>query len=281
MSLSKIAKKHLGQNFLIDDNIKNRIIDTAQISSSDTILEIGPGRGALTERLLKKKATVYAIEKDPGLISYLHNAVPQKDFHLIHHDILTFDFSSTPKLTKIIGNIPYNISSPIIETLITNRAYCSEIFLTTQLEFGQRLSAKPNSKNYGSLTCFVQYFADVNILFKINPGSFKPIPKVMSCFLRISFHEPAKKAKDEKLLFRIIRTAFSQRRKKIENTLCQIIDKKKMLEILKRLKIASGKRADHLHLSDYIAIADMIATYSADLNPHSNPKTNAEPDHHA
>lgn len=258
MSLSKIAKKHLGQHFLIDENTKNRIIDAAGLSADDAVLEIGPGLGALTQMILKTGAGVHAIEKDSALIPQLKQKVDSKNFHLIEADFLKHDLSRLPSISKVLGNIPYNISSPIIEKLITCRSKFQDIFLTTQLEFAQRLTAHPGTKDYGALTCFIQYYADVKILFKISPNCFRPVPKVTSCFLEIHFREPELKAQNEDLLFKITRAAFQQRRKKIENALAGISEKKTIEKTLDALKIKKGSRADHVSLEDYIRLTNSI-----------------------
>lgn len=257
-SLSKIAKKHLGQNFLIDSRVKDRIIQAADIHAGDVLLEIGPGLGDLTECLIAAGASVYAIEKDTSLIPELQKRITNPKFHLIPADFLTYNISQLPKIDKIIGNIPYNISTPIIEKLISQRTICRNIFLTVQLEFAKRLTAQTHTKDYGALTCFVQYYYDPRIHFQIRPQSFRPVPKVTSSFIQLSFHEPIKKAKNEETLFLITRTAFSQRRKTILNALSSIMPKNNLKEILYELKIEENKRAENITIQDYIALANKI-----------------------
>jgi 16S rRNA (adenine1518-N6/adenine1519-N6)-dimethyltransferase len=257
-SLSKIAKKHLGQNFLIDSRVKDRIIQATDIKPGEVLLEIGPGLGDLTEYLIAAGASVYAIEKDTALISELQKRINDSRLHLISADFLTYDISQLPKIDKIIGNIPYNISTPIIEKVISQRAACRDIFLTVQLEFAKRLTAQINTKDYGALTCFVQYYYAPYIHFQIRPQSFRPIPKVTSSFIQLSFHEPVKKAKNEETLFLITRTAFSQRRKTILNALSSIMPKNNLKEILYELKIEENKRAENITVQDYITLANKI-----------------------
>jgi 16S rRNA (adenine1518-N6/adenine1519-N6)-dimethyltransferase len=192
-----IPKKHLGQNFLVNANITQRIIDSCQISEKETILEIGPGLGALTKEIANRSEHVYAVETDKRLYDQLTDAVSLKKINLIHADFLKCDLSFLPQKTKVIGNLPYKISTPIIEKLINNRQLFQDLFLTVQLEFGKRLAAKPNSKDYGSLSCFVQYYCDTKILFKIRNSCFRPIPKVTSCFVHLRFRPAKIKAKDE------------------------------------------------------------------------------------
>ncbi|MCK5579760.1 MAG: ribosomal RNA small subunit methyltransferase A [Candidatus Omnitrophica bacterium] len=253
-----LAQKHLGQNFLVNDIIKDRIIDSCNLQATDTIMEIGPGQGALTQGIIKNVANFYAIEKDIRFIDTLKAQFPQA--HIIQADILKYDFKKLPQNFKVIGNLPFNISSPIIEKLIYHRQNIHDAFLTVQLEFGERLTAKPNRKDYGSLSCFIQYYADIEILFKIPRWAFRPIPKVTSCFLHLTFREPQLKATDEKLLFRIIQTAFRQRRKKISNALLSIIPKEKLTDILEKLKLNQTLRAENLTLQNYVDISNELNT---------------------
>jgi len=256
---AKTAKKYLGQNFLIDDAVRKRIVAACGLRPSDTVLEIGPGRGAITHDLLKGASTVYAIEKDAALIRHLKDNISDPSFHPIEADFLTHDLSALPTIHKVIGNIPYNISTPIIEKLIRHRSLCADAFLTVQREFAQRLAAAANTKDYGALTCFVQYYADIKILFKISPQSFRPIPRVTSCFIHLHFRQPNEKADDEALLFKITQTAFQQRRKKIINALSPIMEKERLKSVLENLNIARGRRAENIPLSDYINLANTLS----------------------
>lgn len=271
----KIAKKHLGQNFLIDERMKKKIIDIVAPTQEEIILEIGPGLGALTQPLIATGATVYAVEKDPAMIARLQHSLPSARLHLIEGDFLTIDLTSIPQIHKIIGNIPYNISTPIIQRLIACQKFFPYAFLTVQREFAQRLTARPGTKDYGSLTCLVQYYADVQIHFHISPQSFRPVPKITSSFIQLSFREPADRADDERILFQITQSAFAQRRKTLLNALSSYVSKNILQTILKDLKIDVHQRPDTLALNDYIRLANALTRAKQTQTSCSTQKTNA------
>ena len=148
-------KKHLSQNFLADPHAKERILSACQLKPNDVVLEIGPGTGALTRDLMTRVEKLYAIEADSDLYKKLKEDITGEHFQLIHADFLKYDLTSLPQGIKVIGNLPYHISTPIIEKLIQMRSRIQHVFLTVQLEFGQRLAAQPHSKDYGALSCFV------------------------------------------------------------------------------------------------------------------------------
>ena len=249
------AKKHLGQNFLVDENAKQRIINACGLTADDLVLEIGPGLGALTTEITKRTKHLYAIETDEGLYQQLLSQCADQPITLIHADFLNYDLAKLPLPLKAIGNLPYNISTPIIEKLLLNRNHFRDAYLTVQLEFGKRLAAKPNSKDYGALSCFVQYTCDVKILLKIKNTSFRPIPKVTSCLVKLTFRDPVDKAEDENFFFKIIRLAFKQRRKQIINALSSVIEKDKLGRIFKNLGLKETLRAENLGIKNYIDLA--------------------------
>ena len=252
-------KAPLGQNFLNDRRVLNRIIEACAFTSRDTVVEIGPGKGSLTRLLASRLKTLYAIEYDRSLLAALHAEFDGSPVRIIHADFLKWDFDDVPRPVKVTGNIPYYISTPIIERLLEHRAHITEAFLTVQKEFGERLAAKPGGKDYGSLSCFVQYYADVKVLFKIKNTCFTPPPKVDSCFVRLAFHpKPAYHPKDEQKMFAVIRTAFTQRRKTIVNALSPLADKGRLSAVLLRLGLSSQARPETLSLQDYAAIADAL-----------------------
>jgi len=276
--LSRRAKHHLGQNFLIDQNILSKMTAVIGLGPHDTVLEIGPGRGALTEKILASGATLFAVEKDPDLAEHLAATIRCDRFHLIRDDFLAYDLTQCPALTRVLGNIPYNISTPILNKLIDNRKLLTDVFLTTQWEFAQRLAAQPGTKDYGALTCYLRYYADLETLFKISARCFRPVPRVASCFLRLSFRPPELRAHNEAWLSHVIQTAFRQRRKKILNSLAGLCGKQQIENLLDKLQISHDRRADQLDLNDFIRIANL--TNSTDPRTcRPNRKTNAEPFH--
>jgi len=252
-------KKRLGQNFLIDLNIKRKIIASCHLKPDETVLEIGPGTGVLTFELAAKVKKLIAIEKDKDLSQILSEKFHDSNVKIIHHDILKYSFQSLPNNLKIIGNLPYHIVSPIIKKVLTYRHKFQSFYFMTQLEQGRRLVAQPNSKEYGSLSCAVQYFAEVEKLFQIKPTAFYPKPKVQSVFLHLQIkRQPELKAINENLLFQIIKNAFNQRRKTILNSLSTIISKEFLIDLLKECKIDPKARAENLKLKDYVLISNML-----------------------
>ena len=253
-------QKRLGQNFLINPQIQDKIIAACDLEEKDTILEIGPGMGALTGKMLPRVKKLIAVEKDAYLADQLKETFPEENLIVHHADFLKFPLKNLPKKTKVIGNLPYNAATPIIERLLLHRDLFQSIYVTVQLEHGQRLIAQPNSKDYGSLSCFVQFYCQPEILFKIKNSAFKPIPKVQSCFMRLKpFSKSRYSVKKEDLLFKIIRCGFSQRRKTIKNSLCGIIPKQKFKALIEELKLKENLRAENLKLEDFVAIANKLA----------------------
>ncbi len=251
-------KKHLSQSFLVDENIQQRIITACDLDPKDTVLEIGPGRGALTKYLSEKVHQTYAIETDASLCQELRDRFDPSHVTIIHADFLKYDLKTLPKGIKVIGNLPYHISTPIIEKLLANRHLFCDLFLTVQLEFGQRMAAKVNSKDYSALSCFVQYCCGVKVLFKIRNTSFRPVPKVTSCFMQLTPRKPADEVKREDYLFKVIQQIFRQRRKKIANALLPVMEKDKAQAILERLKIDESLRAENLTLKNYVSIVKIL-----------------------
>lgn len=253
-------RKHLGQNFLNDQHIIRKIIDACHLKSDETVLEIGPGLGALTQHIALGVKCFHAVEKDKDLCDHLRENITSSNTTFHCQDVLGFDLARLPSPVKVIGNLPYNISSPIMEKLIQNRGRISEIFITVQFEFGKRLAAEPGSKDYSALSCVIQYYAKPKILFKIKNTCFSPAPKVESCFVRIQFKSaPDPQALDEKLFLRLVKGAFQQRRKQIQNSLAAFIPKSDMKQLFEALSIDPQARAEDLSVADYVRIANAIA----------------------
>jgi len=251
-------KKHLGQNFLTDIHVQQKIIQACELKSDDVVVEIGPGQGVLTRLIAPNVKMLICIETDRDLIEPLQLSL-KGTVEIIHADFLKWDMIALPDGIKVIGNIPYYISTPIIEKLIKDRAKISAAFLTVQLEFGGRLTARPGGKEYGSLSCFAQYYADIKMLFKIKNTCFKPAPKVDSCFLRLDRKPQAQMPScNEEFLFELIQTAFQQRRKNIVNSLKGLVGKEKLEGSLKALGIDLNARAENLTLSNYIELSNRL-----------------------
>ena len=251
---------------MIDQNIQKKIISACNLSKEDIVLEIGAGKGDLTAQLAERSKKVYALEIDPRLDPFLQQALGGYDnCQFIKADILKFDISQflqnnrVIRKIKVIGNIPYYISSPIIEHLIEYRQAISVAFLTVQKEFGYRARAVPGSKEYGSFSCFLQYYCACKILFEIKRNSFKPAPNVDSCFLSLEFREkPLVSVRDEGMLFKLIRTAFNQRRKTLRNSLDGLVPSDKLNNFLQESGIDKNIRPEDLSLQQFARLSNSL-----------------------
>jgi len=266
-------KKSLGQNFLIDKNLQNKIVDSCGLKKSDIVLEIGPGRAEITKLLIDRVEKVFAVELDKNLHDLLKDTVKSSNFEVVNEDILKFDFENffakINRKIKVIANIPYYITTPIIEKLLEHKSNIEDIYLTVQKEFAMRVVAIPGSKIYGSLSCFLQYFTEPEILFFISRGCFKPVPKVDSCLLRIRIRDvPQVKVQDEEKFFKIIRSSFNQRRKILRNSLSEIVEEAKLDEFFNKYNINKSIRPERLSLADFANLANLSEdiTYGASKN---------------
>ena len=257
-------KKSLGQNFLVDRNIRNKIIASLDLRPDDIVLEIGSGKGELTKAIAGQVKKVYAIEIDKRLLETLTGAVSSiNNVRIINEDILKFDFSeffTENKIKgrlKVFGNIPYYISSPIIERLLDFHEKISSVFITVQKEFAKRVVAIPGNKDYGSFSCFVQYYALPRIIFDISRNCFKPSPKVDSSFLELKIRKiPEFILKDEKLFFKVIRSAFNQRRKVLTNSLFGVVTPEALRFFFQKSGLNPLVRPERLGLKDFALLAD-------------------------
>ena len=259
--------KRFGENYLVDGNVKDKIITEANVNTGDTILEIGPGFGALTFDLAASGAGVFAVEKDKKAFEILKDLVKESlpKLKIFNEDILEYDLDKifTGNKIKVVGNLPYYITTPVIEYIIKNRAIVESALIVMQKEVALRLLAPPGSKDRGSISCFVQYYMKPEHLYTINRTSFYPVPDVDSSLLRLNIlHKPVFEVKDEPAFFKIVRGAFNQRRKSIINSLSReaVLDipKEKLIGILKELKIDPASRPEDLPLSSFASIANAI-----------------------
>jgi 16S rRNA (adenine1518-N6/adenine1519-N6)-dimethyltransferase len=253
-------RKRFGQNFLHDESVIQRIIDVINPDPNDHIVEVGPGRGALTRHLLHQSGRLDTIELDRDLAAYLASTLQQeKDFGIHQSDILKFDISTlatAPESLRIVGNLPYNISTPVIFYLLQNHLVIKDMIFMLQLEVVQRLAASPGDKNYGRLGLMTQYYCEVEPLFNVPSAAFSPKPKVSSAIVRLTPHSTMPVvAQDVECLQNVIRTAFNQRRKTLKNCLKPLIDESQLSE----LGLDITQRPEHLTLSDYVTISDAIS----------------------
>lgn len=257
--------KRFGQNFLIDKNIILKILSAVKASKKDAVLEIGPGRGALSLELAKTAGKFCAVEVDRRFFSELTETLGDfKNSEVILGDILDFNLGDYALKAgvgkfKIFGNLPYYITTPILEYLFDNIQYVGDIFITVQKEVAQRMTARAGSKDYGSLSCFVSYFCDARILFKIKKGSFWPVPKVESAFVHLKPVRPADRGlliKSESMFFDCLRKSFGQRRKRLLSSLSGLV-KKDELSTLSCLDLLK-KRPQELSLGDFAGVSNQI-----------------------
>jgi len=253
----------------VDKNVQNNIVNAIGLSADDLVLEIGPGEGAITGLLCEKAAKVYAVELDRRLCELLAvKFAACRNISVINSDILKFDLRSLPagqaglppgKKYRVIGNIPYYITSPIVEHLLLYRDRIQDIYLTVQKEFAQRMVGASGSKVFGSFSCFVQYYTEPEILFLIRKNSFFPPPKVDSCFLRLVPRAvPPVKVKNEKTLFQVIRTSFQQRRKTLKNSLEELIPADKLTKFFNDSDLNPKIRPEDLTLQDFANLSNLI-----------------------
>ena len=252
-----MAKKSLGQNFLFDPSILSGIIEASGITPDDTVVEIGPGPGRLTLMLSKKAKRVLAIELDTDLYDKLKEEVEgRENIELISGDALKYDYSTHGPF-KVVANIPYYITTPLIFKLLEARSSLISMTLTIQKEVAQRIVAGPGTKDYGVLSLAVQYHADPEIKFIIPAAAFRPVPKVDSAAIHMAVRTgPKVVVADEALFFRIIRTGFSQRRKTLSNALKPLIED--VREVLISIGIDPVRRAETLSMEEFARLADHI-----------------------
>jgi len=261
--------KKLGQIFLVDENILKKLIDYLNIKSSDYILEIGAGFGSLTKHLIRKAKRVFAVEKDKRLCNMIYEYLGEcpDNLEIIHGDILKFNIKKIYKIysekIRVIGNLPYYITSPIISYLIENKDYMDSIQLTVQKEVADRILAKPSTKDYSFLTLLVQFHLEALKLFNISKSCFFPPPEVDSTVLRFEIPRvPKFKVYDKNLFFKIVDAGFSQRRKTFLNALTNkyILKKSKeeLLNLLKSLGINPSERAEELAIEEFVRITNSI-----------------------
>ena len=254
-------KKHLGQNFLTNQHIVDKIIASCALKKTDTVIEIGPGQGVLTYKIYPLVKKLIAVEKDVALYQKLCEEITSPSVTFYNEDFLKTHLAQFEKRIKIIGNLPYYISTPILTKLIKEKKYIKDVFITVQFEFGQRLVAKPGGKDYGSLSLFAQYHTCPTILFKIKNTSFYPQPKVQSCFVHLAPKEKTLlSTKQEEFLFTIIRYAFQQRRKTILNALSKKFSKEIILNTLCALELRPNLRPENLTLNNFIDIAEKLGS---------------------
>jgi len=268
-SANLYAGKELGQNFLSNPATANMIVEKTRISKADHVLEIGPGLGALTIPLAKAALHVTAVEKDSRLIPVLQQVLDDENLNnidIINKDILKINFyEMTPKTDKklvVIGNLPYNISSQILFRLVEQRFCIEKAFLMFQKELATRIIAPPGKKDYSRLAAVVQYAADISFVADIGPSSFFPKPDINSTILQFKFfHKKELDQAQEKILFNVIKAAFSKRRKSLKNSMAGgefKLEKSFVIAALEQAGIDPARRAETLNVEEFKLLAKAV-----------------------
>jgi 16S rRNA (adenine1518-N6/adenine1519-N6)-dimethyltransferase len=267
------AKKKFGQNFLTDLNILHGIVDAAEVSEEDVVVEIGPGIGALTEQLAKRAKHVVAFEIDHQMVEVLADTLqPYDNVTVIEEDILKVDLATVLKAqfgdevpVKIVANLPYYITTPILMQLLRAGIDWRNIVVMMQKEVADRLSAPVGDKAYGSLTLAIQYYAQTQMALKVPAQSFNPAPNVDSAVVKLTPLATAPKVADDVALFELIKVSFAHRRKSLWNNLQQRFGKDEttrawLTQALEQADIAPSIRAERLSLTDFIALSTALNT---------------------
>ena len=260
------ADKKLGQNFLIDENIVRNIVAAAELSDKDTVLEVGPGIGTLTQGLAESGASVVAVELDKRLLPVLDTTLEGYDnVRIVNGDILQVDIMQTVGVDefKVCANLPYYITTPIIFALLEKRLPMERLVAMVQKEVAERMAAKPGGKDYGALSVAIQYYTEPEIAFIVPPSSFIPAPSVDSAVIVCKRREkPPVDVCDEALFFRVVKAAFSLRRKMLNNSLKNMgIKGEQVAKWLELAGVDGKRRAETLSLEDFAALTN---TFSAE-----------------
>ena len=263
-------QKKFGQNFLIDTTVLDRIISSAEITKEDCVLEIGPGIGTMTQYLAERAGSVVAVEIDKALIPILEETLQDYDnVTVINDDILKVDINrlveekNGGRPIKVVANLPYYITTPIIMGLFESRVPLKSITIMVQKEVADRMQVGPGTKDYGALSLAVQYYAKPEIVANVPPNCFIPRPNVGSAVIRLTRHaKPPVEVKDKDLMFRLIRASFNQRRKTLQNGLSNAQDlsfsKEEIAAAIESLGLSPSVRGETLTLAQFAALSDVL-----------------------
>lgn len=273
-----IQKKY-GQNFLVDQNVLEGIADAAGVTDADTVLEIGPGLGALTQYLCERAKHVIAVEIDRMLIPILKETMKDyENFTLVNQDILKTDIAQLVEMTggaaqkiKVVANLPYYITTPIVMALLEKETIIDSITVMVQKEVAERMQEGVGTKSYGALSLAVQYYSDPKLVLKVSKNCFVPKPDVDSAVIRLDIYDPENrpvKAKDPDNMFRIIRAAFNQRRKTLVNSLSNASDlpytKEQIAQAVEKLEKPAAVRGEALTLEEFARLSDLLCAFAED-----------------
>lgn len=272
-----VFQKKFGQNFLIDPHVLDKIINAAEITKEDCVIEIGPGIGSVTQALIDNAGKVISIEIDNQLIPILTEQFGGcENFRLIHKDVLKVDLhkliaeESPNRRIKVVANLPYYITTPIIMMLLEHNLPIESITVMVQKEVADRMASGPGSKQYGAITVAMKYYCDTYLVANVPQNCFMPRPNVDSAVIKLTLHqEPIVDINDEEQLLKIIKAAFSQRRKTLLNTLASNgnlgLSKEEIKNVLDESGIGASTRGETLSLDDYAMLSNYIDNYRKNL----------------
>jgi 16S rRNA (adenine1518-N6/adenine1519-N6)-dimethyltransferase len=253
--MKHVAKKRFGQNFLTDQSVIDSLVSAISPKADDLMVEIGPGLGALTKPLLQKLDMLHVVEVDRDIIAWMQKEYAKNSITIHNSDALKFDFSALGEHIRVVGNLPYNISTPILFHLLDNVKVITDMHFMLQKEVVERMVADPSTAAYGRLSVMLQYRLQMEYLFTVPPEAFEPAPKVESAFVRCVPHASLPYvAKDEILFAKVVTAAFGQRRKTLRNTLKGLLDD----DGFNALNIDSQLRAENLRVADFVTIANHL-----------------------
>ena len=269
-----VFRKKYGQNFLVDMNMLEKIVDCAKLTKEDCVLEIGPGIGTMTQYLAERAGKVIVVEIDGDLIPILKDTLGAYDnVTIIHQDILKVDLHQLVeehladrqkyKSFKVVANLPYYITTPIIMNLLEKKIPLDNITIMVQKEVAERMQVGPGTKDYGALSLAVQYYAKPEVMVSVPPECFMPRPKVASAVIRLTLYpEPPIRVSDPKYMFRLIRASFNQRRKTLANGLSNDsglhLTRETVIEVLRQMDLSETIRGERLTLEQFGELADRL-----------------------
>lgn len=269
-------QKKYGQNFLVDDNILNKIIEASHITKDDFVLEVGPGIGTMTQYLAENARGVAAVEIDASLIPILKDTLADyTNVTIIHRDILKVDIPalaaemSPDRPMKVVANLPYYITTPIVMGLFESGVPLESITIMVQKEVAERMQTGPGSKEYGALSLAVQYYASAELVTIVSPNCFIPRPNVESAIICLHRHkQPPVEVKDEKMMFSLIKATFGQRRKTLVNALSNQLHlpKEQLLRFLEERNLSPTVRGETFTLERFAELANDLSTVSAPID---------------
>jgi 16S rRNA (adenine1518-N6/adenine1519-N6)-dimethyltransferase len=258
--LTHKARKRFGQNFLHDPGVIARIVSSIHPKEGELLVEIGPGQGAITQELLRSVGSMHAVELDRDLLEPLAQLCgPLGELTIHSADALKFDFSSLSdgRKLRVVGNLPYNISTPILFHLLEQKSSIADMHFMLQKEVVERMAADPGSKTYGRLSVMLQAWCEVTHLFDIGPGAFNPPPKVDSAFVRlVPYEEPPHSISDPLLFARLVTAAFSQRRKTLRNNMKGLLNE----EQIEACGISPSVRSETLTVEQFLTLANLYTS---------------------